>query len=427
MSEDLIDIRLRLLGGRETASGARDVRQEVDRLDSTTASTTATTDTASKSSSRFRSTLSGVGRTLRYAAIPLVGALGYQLVKSISAYREARKVGLQTNAVIKSTGGVANVTADQVAKLSNVLSLKTGVDDEEIQSGANMLLTFKNLRNEVGKGNDIFDQSVGVITDMASALGTDLKSSAIQVGKALNDPNIGLTALSRSGVTFTEEQKEMIKTLFESGHRLKAQKIILKELTSEFGGSARAQHDAVDRLGVAWENLQEVLGKAVYPILQDVTQWLTKALTEAQHGKGPLIDLKNWFLDVGHVIGDVIDVVKTLMTPLRAAYDLYKKLYDLTHQKLIEPVDISGVGSPFTGLAQPDAAPGGTGSLHTQTGGHAQNKIQRAPITGAPKAATGNARRGGSGRGVLRIPLIVNGKTIAEAVIDEAQIAAAWG
>jgi phage-related minor tail protein len=93
------------------------------------------------------------------------------------------------------------------ADLATAISNKTGIDDEAIQSGENLLLTFTNIRNETGKGNDVFNQATQTITDMSVALGQDMKSSAIQVGKALNDPIKGVTALQRVGVSFTAAQK----------------------------------------------------------------------------------------------------------------------------------------------------------------------------------------------------------------------------
>jgi hypothetical protein len=153
-----------------------------------------------------------------------VGAAAVGFLKgSIAEARESQKVGALTAQVIKSTGGAANVTAKQMGVLSTAISNKTGIDDEQIQSGANMLLTFKNIRNEAGKGNKIFDQATQITTDMAAAMAAasggqiDLKSSSIQVGKALNDPIKGITALGRVGVTFTDAQKKQIKALVESG------------------------------------------------------------------------------------------------------------------------------------------------------------------------------------------------------------------
>jgi hypothetical protein len=65
------------------------------------------------------------------------------------------------------------------------------------------------------------------MTDMSVALGQDMSSSAIQLGKALNDPIKGVSALQRVGVSFTASQKEQIKTLVQSGRTMDAQKLIL--------------------------------------------------------------------------------------------------------------------------------------------------------------------------------------------------------
>lgn len=200
---------------------------------------------------------------------------------SVSEGIEAQKVGAQTTAVIKSTGGAAHLTAKQFGDLATQISLKTGIDDEQIQSSENMLATFTNVRNEVGKGNDIFSQATQVITDMSVALGQDSKNSAIQLGKALNDPIRGITALQRVGVTFTKQQKDQIKTLVEHGKTLAAQKIILGELTREFGGSAAAQATAGEKMQVAWKNLEEQIGTALIPVLSKLANWLTVTVLPA--------------------------------------------------------------------------------------------------------------------------------------------------
>src|SRR5262245_34535924 len=154
------------------------------------------------------------------------GAAAY----SFKQFENSEQVLKQTDAVLKSTGGAANVTAGEVNDLGDAISRKTGIDDEAIQSGENLILTFKNIANEAGKGNDIFDQTTQVVTDMSVAMGQDFKSSAIQVGKALNDPITGLTSLTRVGVQFTEEQKKQIAQFVKHNNILGAQKVILQEL-----------------------------------------------------------------------------------------------------------------------------------------------------------------------------------------------------
>jgi acid phosphatase family membrane protein YuiD len=220
---------------------------------------------------------------------------GIFLKQSVAEAQEARKVAAQTAAVIKSTGGVAKVTASDVDKLSTAISNKVGIDDEAIASAENLLLTFTNLRNETGAGNDIFNQATKTLIDMGVALKTGPTGSAIQLGKALNDPTKGIVALTRVGVTFTQQQKDQIKALQASGDILGAQKIILGELNKEFGGSAEAQATAQDRLSTTWKNLQEDIGTALLPALDDLANMLSvvlpKALDIAKQAFGAIGDI----------------------------------------------------------------------------------------------------------------------------------------
>lgn len=211
-----------------------------------------------------------VGRNLTgvFAGLAAIRVFG----TFIQDARESAKVGRLTDAVIKSTGASAGITADEVGKLATAISNKTGIDDEQIQSAENLLLTFTNVRNEVGKGNDVFSQAAVAAVDMSVALGTDASKSAIQLGKALNDPIKGITALSKAGVSFTAQQKAQIKTLVESGHILAAQKIILAELGKEFGGAAEAAADPIAKLKVIAGNLGETIGGLLLPVVSSAAR-----------------------------------------------------------------------------------------------------------------------------------------------------------
>lgn len=217
----------------------------------------------------------------------------------ISEARDAERTGRQTEAVLRSTGGAANVTAKQIGDLASKLSEKTAVDDEVIQHGENVLLTFKNIRNEAGRGNDVFNQTTAVALDMSAALSESgdasegLQSNMIRVGKALNDPIAGISALTKVGVTFTEQQKAQIKALTEQGDVLGAQKIILSELQSEFGGMAEATADSVGKAQVSWGNFAEELGGKVMPAVNAVSDWaLTTGIPTLGH--------------IASVVGDVV-------------------------------------------------------------------------------------------------------------------------
>lgn len=200
-------------------------------------------------------------------AIAAIG-LGRYVLSSLGEADEARDIAAQTAAVIRSTGEAANVTERDIESLAGRLSDLAAVDDDVIQSGANVLLTFTNVRNEIGRGNDIFDRATEASLNMSVALGTDLQGAVLQVGKALNDPIAGLTSLARAGVQFTDQQKEQIRVLVESNDILGAQQIILSELERQFSGSAAAQASGLDRISVAAGNLKEAVGGAAAPAVE---------------------------------------------------------------------------------------------------------------------------------------------------------------
>jgi phage-related protein len=265
------------------------------------------------------------------AAGVALGVLGVAVGKSVSAFQESEKISKQTNAVLKSTGGVAKVSAKHVDSLANSISKKSGVDDEAIKSGENLLLTFTNVRNEVGKGNKIFDRATQIASDMSVALGQDLKSSNIQLGKALNDPVKGITALSRVGVSFTADQKKQIKGLAEHGKTLDAQKIILRELNKEFGGSAAAQATNMDRLKVSFGNFQESVGGVFAPVVEKAAGTLSKFFDEMQSGKGAGGAFVGMLKDVGawlkQAFIDALPTIKTIGTALQDAGKWLKQAF----------------------------------------------------------------------------------------------------
>jgi len=202
--------------------------------------------------------------------------------EQIDSLKRIETLNAQSASAIKATGSAAGVTSQHIQDLTGALENSTATEAESIQEGANLLLTFKNIKNEAGDGNDVFDQTTRIMTDMARAMGTDVKGGAIQLGKALNDPVKGISALSRVGVTFTDDQKKMIQSMVDAGDTMGAQKVILNELNSEFGGAAAAYAATyagkVDLLGHAWGTFGETLFQNVTPALGWVASGLTGLL-----------------------------------------------------------------------------------------------------------------------------------------------------
>lgn len=271
-------------------------------------------DKASKKIKSVGSTFASLAKVGIGAAVAGVGALTYGLKKCVDAAMENQKVVAQTNAVLKSTGGIAGVTADEVSNLATKYQNLTGMSDEVIQSGENMLLTFTKI------GKDVFPEATETMLDMSVALGQDVKSSAIQLGKALQDPILGVTALRRVGVNFGEAEKEMIETMVEAGDIMGAQKFILQELRKEFGGSARAAGETFPgKLNILKENLgdlQEQIGLVVIDALMPFVQ----QLTEIAKRKETIITIQNLALAITRLITQIATAVKWLYTHRTATY-----------------------------------------------------------------------------------------------------------
>jgi hypothetical protein len=237
---------------------------------------------------RMQRGISQIGTGLRNAAAIAavgIGALVTQVAAGLGQLVQLEDLAAATGAAIKSTGGIAGVTAQDVRRMSEEFeNLNAVIDDKVIQSGANLLLTFTNVREEV------FEEGLEAALNLSTAMGQDLNSSILQIGKALQDPIRGMTALRRAGVQFTKDQEAQIKALVETGDLLGAQKIILQELGTEFGGRFAAQgktaKGTIAGIGDAVEDLQKGLATALFPAIQKVLPRIRELLTSPAFTKG---------------------------------------------------------------------------------------------------------------------------------------------
>lgn len=306
MATDDLTLRMRAVGARGAAKDVDRTTGSVKRLDKATDRAGRSMRRSSGSVRLFSSGLRPVARiaTSAGAALGVLGLAGAARA-AVGEFRESQKVGNQTAAVLRSIGAGSWISSAQVGALANSISLKTGIDDEAIQSGSNLLLTFKAIRNEVGKGNDIFNRATQAAVDLSAAGFGSMSSTAKQLGKALNDPIKGITALNRSGVQFTQVQKDTIKTLVETGDILGAQKIILGEVEAQVKGSAAAQADSIDLGTVAYKNMLEVLGGQLWPVIGRAARAFAGLMIGIQDNTGAGGQLRGVVVGVAHALEDV--------------------------------------------------------------------------------------------------------------------------
>jgi len=236
-----------------------------------------------------------------------------------SAEQEAVEKRLET--VLKSTGEAAGLNKKELLDMASALQQVTIYGDETIIGAQNLLLTFTKI------GKEVFPEALETVMDMSTALGTDLKGSALSLGKALNDPILGVTALQRVGVSFTEQQKEQIKTLVRSGDILKAQKLILTELRTEFGGMSKAAVDtyqgAVKQLSDVYGDLKEKIGDAITEneTIRESIVNIKKAIEDfLETGK-----IESWAADVSLYVDTAIQTHKGFWGALKKANEAFEQ------------------------------------------------------------------------------------------------------
>jgi phage-related protein len=227
---------------------------------------------AGKNLTSIGDSMKGLGGTL---SVALTAPLAAFAATSVSAANESAAAIAQVNAALASMGPVAGKTSEQLSDAAAQLqSISTFDDDDILKSVTANMLTFGKVTGEA------FDRAQLAAVNLSARLGQDLQSSAIMVGKALNDPIKGVTALSRVGVSFTADQKAMIKEMAAAGDVAGAQAIILGELEKQYGGAAKAARDATPGADTIdqWREFQETVGAIVKQVLPPLTAMLTGVL-----------------------------------------------------------------------------------------------------------------------------------------------------
>jgi phage-related protein len=267
-----------------------------------------------------------IGTALGGAAIGAIykgaAAIKSFAVGSVDAAVEARKADERIAQIAESMGVLDTAmggSTQRVRDFATELQSNTGVSDETIKQGQALLLTFKNIAGSAGETGGMFDRATVAAVDLAAAGFGSVEGNAKQLGKALQDPIKGISALTRSGVTFTNSEKEKIKALVESGNTLQAQTLIMNAVEQQVGGTAAATMTAGDKMRVAFDEFQETVGMAVLPMIEKVQTFIAERIVPA---------LQSF---VGYLQANVFPVVQTVFTFLAQvvmdAYTRFQQLY----------------------------------------------------------------------------------------------------
>ena len=259
-----------LLDARERSNDPRQIRrinQEIRQARRETQALTGETENHGK----MLKNLAKLG--VAAFAVSRVASFGAELVRLNDTQVKAEE---KVKTAIQSTNNAAKLSFKELAREASALQADTLFGDEDILNNATaQLLTFTNI------AGDNFKRTQAVALDLATVLDGDLKSSSIQLGKALNDPVANLSALSRSGIQFSEDQKKVIKELANTNRLAEAQGVILDELERQYGGQAKAATVGAGKLtqfsnkiGDLKEGIGGLLIQGIGPMVQGLNDLL---------------------------------------------------------------------------------------------------------------------------------------------------------
>ncbi|MPS35002.1 MAG: hypothetical protein E2593_06870 [Stenotrophomonas sp.] len=150
---------------------------------------------------------------------------------------DAQKEQAQLEAVLRSTGEAAGFNSMQLNRMADILAKTTTHSAGEITNAQTRLLSYSSIVGEQ------FPRALQMAIDQSVRLGENIEHSAETIGKALEKPSEGVTALTKQGFKFEESQKRVMKRLEETGRLAESQKIVLDVMAESYDGAAQAARD----------------------------------------------------------------------------------------------------------------------------------------------------------------------------------------
>ena len=266
-------------------------------------------DRSKKSAAGLKSTMSSLGSgigtafsgiaksvgAMGLAATGAAAAIGGIAYKLISIAEEGIQAENRIKNVVKTMGlfgSQSGDVADRLIKVADATELATGVDGDLIMSAQAKLATFKELAKTSGITGGAFDRATQASIDMAAVFGGDASTYAVQLGKALEDPEKGLAALKRTGALTAQQIKEISQEFTQTGNRAKAFDQVLKAIETQVGGSASATASGMARIKVSVGQMLDEIGKPMAEVFSkfaaDVAK-MTPQIVESLSGLAPKI------------------------------------------------------------------------------------------------------------------------------------------
>lgn len=233
------------------------------------------------------------------------------MTTSRQAAIESRTAVGQVESALASMGNAAGRSQSQLEDQAKALQALSVFDDDDVLAKVTAnLLTFGKVSGTV------FDRAQLAAVNLSARLGTDLQGSTLMLGKALNDPVKGMTALTRAGVSLDKTTQDRIKSLVKQGHLEQAQIILLQEVERQFNGAAAAQRaaDPDSAARDSWREMQETLGDIAIRVLPPLTAALVTAMDAFNHLSPEMQATVVGGVAIAAALGPVVTVLGAVVT-----------------------------------------------------------------------------------------------------------------
>jgi uncharacterized protein YukE len=332
VAQAVVDIKAVVKGLRDVEKlekEMKDLERRLESLQPDLKKNAAATKASGKAAATASGNIQRFGVAIRSTIAPMVAgvALTTALSRSLKTLAERETDALILTRSLQNIGEGTD-TLRELQQLSDELDLATLFNSEDFNKGFALLTSFKAI------GVDSYERVTKAATDLATITRTDLSSAQLQLAKALENPVEGMTALSRSGTTFTKTQKEFVKAMVESNQTLEAQNYILSIVEGQYRGAAQAAAGgyagALDTLSKRYRDVNEQLGKIVQPaataFLNGLAGYLDVVGQELVKTAKALSILSGWIQDA---IGKVASLGEQFRVAAGKVYLYFQRLSEL--------------------------------------------------------------------------------------------------
>ena len=205
------------------------------------------------------------------------GAITAFFGETVNLARESDIASRRLGQVFKSMGDKTGEAAKQAEEFAEKLQFKIGFDHTEIEATQAKLATFKYLTTESAQKINAFNRSTALSFDLQAAGFGEATQNAVILGKALNNPALGATALKRIGA-MNAEDIPLVKQIQATKGIVAAQEFVLRAVEKQVKGVAAATADPMKKMNVSLKHAGEAIGKDLLPELSKLIEKFNASL-----------------------------------------------------------------------------------------------------------------------------------------------------